>query len=36
MTAATGLAAGQGRFGVILWVKPQDLKKAVKVLSSRS
>ena len=31
MTAVTGLAAGQGRFGVILWVKPKDLKKAVKV-----
>lgn len=31
MTAATGLAAGQGRFSVILWVKPQDLKKTVKV-----
>ena len=31
MTAVTGLAAGQGRFGAILWVKPRDLKKAAKV-----
>ncbi|NWF73449.1 MAG: hypothetical protein HXY51_10485 [Nitrospirae bacterium] len=31
MTAVTGLAAGQGRFGAILWVKPQDVKKAAKV-----
>ena len=30
MTAVTGLAAGQGRFGAILWVKPRDLKKAAK------
>jgi predicted amino acid-binding ACT domain protein len=33
MTAVTGLAAGQGRFGVILWVKPRDVKKAAKVFS---
>ncbi len=31
MTAVTGLAAGQGRFGIILWVKPGDVKKAAKV-----
>ncbi|MGH7182749.1 MAG: hypothetical protein ACREJN_12330 [Nitrospiraceae bacterium] len=31
MTAVTGLAAGQGRFGAILWVKPGDVKKAAKV-----
>ena len=31
MTAVTGLTAGQGRFGAILWVKPGDVKKAVKV-----
>jgi hypothetical protein len=31
MTAATGLVAGQGRFGVILWVKLEDVKKAAKV-----
>jgi hypothetical protein len=27
----TGLCAGQGRFGAILWVNPRDLKKAAKV-----
>jgi hypothetical protein len=32
MIAVTGLAAGQGRFGIILWVKPRDVKKAAKVL----
>ena len=32
MTAVTGLTAGQGRFGAILWVKPRDVKKAAKVL----
>ena len=32
MTAVTGLCAGQGRFGAILWVKPRDVKKAAKVL----
>ena len=31
MTAVTGLTAGQGRFGAILWVKPRDVKKAAKV-----
>ena len=31
ITAVTGLCAGQGRFGVILWVKPRDVTKAAKV-----
>ena len=31
MTAVTGLAAGLGRFGAILWVKSGDVKKAAKV-----
>jgi prephenate dehydratase len=31
MTAVTGLAAGQGRFGAILWVAQRDVKKAAKV-----
>jgi hypothetical protein len=31
MTAMTGLCAGQGRFGAILWVSPRDVKKAAKV-----
>jgi hypothetical protein len=34
LTAVTGLTAGQGRFGAILWVKPRDVKKAVKVLGT--
>ena len=31
LIAVTGLCAGQGRFGAILWVSPRDVKKAVKV-----
>ena len=31
MIAVTGLAAGQGRYGAILWVKPGDVKKVAKV-----
>jgi hypothetical protein len=31
LIAVTGLCAGQGRFGAILWVKPGDVKKAAKV-----
>jgi predicted amino acid-binding ACT domain protein len=31
MTAVTGLTAGQGRFGAILWVEPRNMKKAAKV-----
>ena len=31
MIAVTGVAAGLGRFGAILWVKPGDVKKAAKV-----
>jgi len=27
-----GIAAGAGRFGAILWVKPVDIKKAAKAL----
>jgi prephenate dehydratase len=32
LTAVTGLTAGQGRCGTILWVKPRDVKKAAKIL----
>ena len=32
LTAVTGLTAGQGRFGAILWVKPRDVKRAAKEL----
>ena len=31
LIAVTGLCAGQGRFGAILWVNPRDVKKAAKV-----
>jgi prephenate dehydratase len=31
MTAVTGLTAGHGRCGAILWVAPRDMKKAAKV-----
>jgi hypothetical protein len=34
MIAVTGLAAGQGRFGAIIWVAQRDVKKAAKVLAS--
>ncbi len=32
MTALTARSAGQGRFGAILWVKPRDVNKAVRLL----
>lgn len=35
LTAVTGVAAGQRRFGAILWVKPRDVKKAAKVLGTQ-
>jgi hypothetical protein len=31
-TATNALCAGAGRYGVILWVKPRDLKRASKAL----
>lgn len=32
VTATDALAAGAGRFGAILWVKPRGMKRAAKVL----
>jgi len=32
LTAVTGLNAGQGRCGAILWVAPRDMKKMAKIL----
>ena len=32
ITAINALAAGQGRFGALLWVKPGAVKKAAKAL----
>ncbi len=33
--AADAVAAGQGRFGMILWVKPGDYNRAAKALRAR-
>ena len=35
VTAADGVAAGGGRYGMILWVKPKDYARAARVLSAR-
>jgi len=34
VTAIDAAAAGMGRWGAILWVKPQDAKKAAKALGA--
>jgi hypothetical protein len=34
VTACDAVAAGEGRYGAILWVKPQDVQKATKVLGA--
>ena len=34
VTAVTGICAGAGRFGCILWVKPRDVKKAAASLGA--
>jgi hypothetical protein len=34
ITAVDGVAAGSGRFGAILWVKPKDLAKASRTLKA--
>jgi len=36
VTAVTGVRAGKGRFGAILWVKPRDLRRACKALGARA
>jgi len=35
VTAADGVAAGQGRYGMILWVKPRDYPRAARALGAR-
>jgi hypothetical protein len=35
VTAIDALAAGKGRFGAILWVKPGDFGKAAKALGAK-
>ena len=35
VVAADGIAAGKGRFGMILWVKPKDYRRAANVLNAK-
>jgi hypothetical protein len=35
ITAAQGVSAGKGRYGIILWVKPKDYGRAAKALKAR-
>ena len=35
VTAADAVAAGRGRFGMILWVKPRDHARAARALRAR-
>jgi hypothetical protein len=34
-TAADAVTAGQGRYGMILWVKPKDFSRAARALGAR-
>jgi hypothetical protein len=36
LTAVTGVRAGKGRFGAILWVKAGDVRRAAKALGVRA
>ena len=35
VTAADAVAAGSGRFGMIMWVKPKDYARAARILNAR-
>ena len=35
ITAADGVAAGKGRYGMILWVKSKDYTKAARILKAK-
>jgi predicted amino acid-binding ACT domain protein len=35
VTAADAVAAGQGRYGMILWVKQRDYARAARALGAR-
>ena len=34
VTACDAVAAGEGRYGALLWVRPQDVQKAARVLGA--
>jgi hypothetical protein len=34
ITALDAVAAGEGRYGAILWVKPAEVRKAAKALGA--
>jgi hypothetical protein len=36
LTAVDGLSAGQGRWGAILWVKPEDVRKVARLLGAKT
>ena len=35
ITAADAVYAGKGRFGMILWVKPKDYRRAARILNAK-
>jgi predicted amino acid-binding ACT domain protein len=35
ITAMQATCAGEGRFGVLFWVKPEDVRKASRVLGAQ-
>jgi predicted amino acid-binding ACT domain protein len=35
ITALDAVAAGEGRYGAILWVKPAEVRKAAKALGAK-
>ena len=35
ITAADAVYAGQGRFGMILWVRPEDYHRAARILNAK-
>jgi len=35
ITAADAVYAGKGRFGMILWVKPKDYRRAARILNAQ-
>ncbi len=35
VTAADAVAAGKGRYGMLLWVKPKDYNRAARILNAK-